>query len=276
MAVIHLAHDALLDRRVAIKLLAERFRADTDLRERFLREGRFAARLSHPNVVAVFDTGEEDAQPYIVMEYVQGASLAEELARRHTFAAEEVAQLARQASFGLAHAHAAGLVHRDVKPQNLLLRDDGTLKVADFGIARGRAGETITEAGTLLGTVQYMAPEVAGGEDATAAADVYSLGAVLYELLTGRPPRTIRNLADLTSDVAITNPALRMQRTGPGRRLWVVVAVLAAALLAGLGLALSAEDQTPASPPPVDRVEMGNNPAEDARNLADWLRRNSR
>jgi len=293
MAVIHLAHDALLDRRVAIKLLAERFRADTDLRERFLREGRFAARLSHPNVVAVFDTGEEDAQPYIVMEYVQGASLAEELARRHTFAAEEVAQLGRQASFGLAHAHAAGLVHRDVKPQNLLLRADGTLKVADFGIARGRAGETITEAGTLLGTVQYMAPEVAGGEDATAAADVYSLGAVLYELLTGRSPRTIRNLADLTSDVAITNlgrlvpdapawlvgtimrcldadprlrpsaeeltvelgdaseelptrkirPALRMQRTGPGRRLWVTVGVLGLAVLAGIGLGLRGDDE---------------------------------
>lgn len=169
MAVVHLARDTVLDRPVAVKLLAERFGDDDELRERFLREGRFAAKLSHPHVVAVFDTGEEDGRPYIVMEHVEGASLSEELERRRTIPPEEVAELGRQACAGLAHAHAAGVVHRDVKPQNLLLRSDGLLKVADFGIARGGVGATITQAGTLLGTAAYMAPEVARGDPATAA-----------------------------------------------------------------------------------------------------------
>ena len=206
MAAVVLARDTTLDRPVAVKLLSEQAAADGELRERFLREGRFAAQLSHANVVAVYDTGDEDGTPYIVMECVEGESLADVLARRGPLQAPEVAELGRQACAGLAHAHARGLVHRDVKPQNLLLREDGTLKVADFGIARSGGGATITQAGTLLGTAAYMAPEVVAGEPATASSDVYSLGAVLYELVTGIPPRRATTIADLAQDEAVRTP----------------------------------------------------------------------
>ena len=207
MATVVLARDTTLDRPVAVKLLSEAAASDDELRERFLREGRFAAQLAHANVVAVYDTGAEDGTPYIVMECVEGESLADVLARRGPLPPAEVAALGRQACAGLAHAHERGLVHRDVKPQNLLLREDGTLKVADFGIARsGGGGATITQAGTLLGTAAYMAPEVVAGELATAASDVYSLGAVLYELVTGIPPRRATTIADLAQDEPVRPP----------------------------------------------------------------------
>src|SRR5689334_17683203 len=176
MATVYLAQDEELHRPVAVKVLAENLAGDAALRERFLREARLAARLSHPNVVSVYDAGEtEDGLPYIVMEYVPGTTLAE-LGR---VPPHEGVELVLQACRGLAHAHAAGLVHRDVKPQNLLLRDDGTVKVADFGIARAAETTALTQIGTVLGTAAYLSPEQALGEEVTAAADVYSLGAVL-------------------------------------------------------------------------------------------------
>ncbi|HXH88941.1 MAG TPA: serine/threonine-protein kinase [Gaiellaceae bacterium] len=206
MSVVHLAHDEVLDRPVAVKLLADRLEGDPEMQARFLREGQMAARLSHPNVVAVYDTGDEKGQPYIVMEYVEGVTLAEHLASQRTVPAEEIAEFGAQVCAGLAHAHAAGLVHRDVKPHNLLLRVDGTLKVADFGIARGGIDRTLTQAGTLLGTAAYMAPEVIRGKKATVTSDLYSLGAVLYELLTGQTPRRIDSFADLGELRPITEP----------------------------------------------------------------------
>jgi eukaryotic-like serine/threonine-protein kinase len=194
MASVFLAHDVELDRPVAVKLLAESLAGDTAFRTRFLREARLAARLSHPNVVAVYDAGETgDGRPYIVMEYVEGTTLE----GRGPLPAREAVALAVQACHGLAHAHAAGLVHRDVKPHNLLLRADGTLKVADFGIARAAEATALTQVGTVLGTAAYLAPEQAAGDEVTAAADIYSLGAVLYELLTGRTPFEPETLADL-------------------------------------------------------------------------------
>jgi eukaryotic-like serine/threonine-protein kinase len=197
MASVYLGRDTELDRAVAVKLLAENAAADDGLRARFVREARLAARLSHPNIVSVFDAGEDDGRPYLVMEHVEGETLSELLAQRGRIPPEEVRGLALQAARGLAHAHAAGVVHRDIKPQNLLLREDGTLKIADFGIARAAEGTALTRAGTVLGTAAYLAPEQALGEQATPASDVYSLGAVLYELLTGRPPIEVRSFEDL-------------------------------------------------------------------------------
>jgi serine/threonine-protein kinase len=197
MAVVYLARDEELDRPVAIKVLVERFAGDAEFRERFVREARMAAGLAHPNVVSIYDAGEDDGRPFIVMEYVEGATLADEVARLKRIPPDEVVDLALQACGALAHAHDAGLVHRDVKPQNLLLRTDGVLKIADFGIARTADATSLTQVGTVLGTVQYLSPEQAAGEQVTAAADLYSLGAVLYELLTGQPPRRLESLAEL-------------------------------------------------------------------------------
>jgi serine/threonine protein kinase len=197
MASVHLAHDGELDRPVAVKVLADTVAGDPSLRERFVREARLAARLAHPNVVAVFDCGEEEGRPYIVTEYVEGETVGELIGRRGPIPAQEAVELALQACAGLAHAHANGLVHRDVKSHNLLVRRDGTVKVADFGIARALEASRVTEAGTILGTAAYLAPEQAAGDEVTPAADVYSLGAVVYELLTGRTPYRFESLAEL-------------------------------------------------------------------------------
>jgi serine/threonine protein kinase len=194
-AVVYLAHDEELRRLVAIKVLAEHLSGDLAFRERFLQESRLASRLSHPNVVRVYDAGEADGRPYIVMEYVEGDTLAE----RGKLGYEDAVPLALQACAGLQHAHAAGLVHRDVKPANLLVREDDVLKIADFGIARAAELTRLTQHGTVLGTATYLAPEQAEGEEVTAAADLYSLGAVLYEVLTGRPPYEFDSLSELVA-----------------------------------------------------------------------------
>jgi serine/threonine-protein kinase len=200
MATVDLAHDGELDRPVALKRLAENLARDEDLRRRFVREARLAARLAHPNVVRVFDVGEDDGRPFIAMEYVEGETLAELLARRGPLAAAEAATLGVQACSGLAAVHAAGLVHRDVKPQNLLLGTDGVLKLGDFGVAVGQEATRLTLAGTVLGTAGYLAPEQARGEQVTAAADIYAVGAVLFELLTGEQVRSVASLAELRAD----------------------------------------------------------------------------
>jgi serine/threonine protein kinase len=197
MATVRLGRDVQLDRAVAVKMLAPELAEEADVRARFVREARLAARLSHPNIVAVFDTGEEDGLPFIVMEHVPGETLAARLRARGRLSASETAELGVQACAGLEHAHEAGLVHRDVKPANLLLRPDGTVKIADFGIARAAEASRVTAAGTVLGTAAYLAPEQARGGDVTPATDVYALSAVLYECLTGRPPFAFESLAEL-------------------------------------------------------------------------------
>ncbi len=208
MSTVDLAVDTELDREVALKRLAEHLARDDELRARFQREARFASRIAHPNVVRIYDVGEEeDGRPFIAMEYVDGETLAELVARRGALPPGEAAALAAQACRALAAAHEAGLVHRDVKPQNLLLRDDGVLKLGDFGVAFGLEGTRLTLAGTVLGTAAYLAPEQARGEEVTAAADIYGVGAVLYELLTARPPRAPATLAELTQPATITVPA---------------------------------------------------------------------
>jgi serine/threonine protein kinase len=199
MATVELAHDDQLDRKVAIKRLSPALTGDEVYRERFVREARMAAALSHPNIVAVYDVGEEEGIPYIVMEYVEGDTLAELMARKGPLDADRTVDLVLQVCAGLEHAHAAGLVHRDIKPQNLLVRPDDTVKIADFGIARPLDSKTeLTQIGTVLGTAAYLAPEQALGEPVTGAADIYSLGAVTYEVLSGRPPYEFDSLVELT------------------------------------------------------------------------------
>jgi serine/threonine protein kinase len=199
MASVYLARDGELDRPVAVKVLAEHLADTPGFRERFMREARLAAQLSHPNIVQVFDVGEEDGRPFIVMECVQGATVGDELKQRGTLEPTEVVDLALQICGGLEHAHAAGLVHRDIKPQNLLVRADGTVKIADFGIARAAETTKLTQIGSVLGTAAYLSPEQALGEEVTAAADIYSLGCVLYELLTGRTPYIFETLPQLVT-----------------------------------------------------------------------------
>jgi serine/threonine-protein kinase len=214
MAVVYLARDEELQRPVAVKVLAEHLAGEDSVRERFVREARLAARLSHPNVVQVYDAGESEGQPFIVMEYVPGQTLAQ----CGKLPADEAVQLVLQACAGLQHAHDAGLVHRDVKPRNLLLRDDGVLKIADFGIARTAEATQLTQLGTVLGTAAYLAPEQAAGKEVSAAADVYSLGAVLYELLTGRPPYQFESLAELAlkQQEGLIVPVRDLEPTVPG------------------------------------------------------------
>ena len=197
MATVELAHDTELDRRVAVKRLFASLADDAIFRQRFLREARMAAGLSHPNLVAVFDVGDEDGLPYIVMEYVDGETLADLMRRTGPLPADRAVDLLLQVCAGLQHAHATGLVHRDIKPQNLLVRSDGTVKIADFGIARTLQATQLTQVGTVLGTAAYLAPEQAAGERVTAAADIYSVGAVGYELLSGRTPYEFASFADL-------------------------------------------------------------------------------
>jgi eukaryotic-like serine/threonine-protein kinase len=197
MATVELARDEQLGRRVAVKRLFASLAGDELFQTRFFREARMAAGLSHPNVVGVYDVGEEDGVPYIVMEYVDGETLAELMASGAPMDPDRAVDLLLQICAGLEHAHAAGLVHRDIKPQNLLVRRDGVAKIADFGIAKTLQATQLTEAGTVLGTATYLAPEQAAGQRVTAAADIYSLGAVAYELLTGRPPYRVESLADL-------------------------------------------------------------------------------
>lgn len=196
MAAVYLAHDLELDRPVALKVLPGST-ADEEFLHRFRREAQTAARLAHPNIVHVFDTGEDDGELFIVMEYVEGESLAELLAREERIEPTRALELADQACAALAYAHSQGVVHRDVKPANILLRTDGVLKVADFGIASAADATALTQAGTLLGTASYVAPEQARGVKAGPQADVFSLGVVLYEVLTGKLPWKIKGLADL-------------------------------------------------------------------------------
>ena len=189
MAIVYQAHDRELGRVVAVKRLADNLSHDRSFRDRFLREAQLAARLSHPRLVRVYDFGHDpDGRPFIVMEYVEGGSLAETLARDGVLSPARVVAVARDCCSGLAYAHAAGLVHRDLKPQNLLLDLDGRVKIADFGIARSLDGTSLTLTGSVLGTAGYLAPEQAGGEQVSAAADIYGLGVTLHQLTTGTLP----------------------------------------------------------------------------------------
>jgi serine/threonine-protein kinase len=208
MATVQLAFDQRLERYVAIKLLAEHLADDPAFVSRFRREALSAARLVHPNIVQVFDFGfdERQHQHFIVMEHVPGHSCAELLRDRGHLNVREGVEILAQACRGLDYAHRNGVVHRDVKPGNLLVSDTGVVKLADFGIARATDQSSITQVGSVLGTAAYLAPEQARGEPAGPRADLYSLGVVAYQLLSGRLPYEANSLSEL---------ALKQQRDSP-------------------------------------------------------------
>jgi eukaryotic-like serine/threonine-protein kinase len=189
MSSVYRARDSVLERRVALKILHEHFSADPEYVERFRREARAIARLNHPNIVTVIDRGEFGKRQFIVFEHIPGENLKEVVEREGQLPVAQALALTHQIARGLAFAHQHGVVHRDVKPQNVLVDESGTAKVTDFGIARSLdPGEELTQTGTLLGTSDYIAPEQASGEPIDARSDQYSLGVLLYELLTGEVP----------------------------------------------------------------------------------------
>jgi eukaryotic-like serine/threonine-protein kinase len=208
MSTVHLAFDKRLERYVALKLLAEHLADDATFVSRFRREALAAARLVHPNIVQVFDFGFDEGhhQHFIVMEHVAGHSCAELLRDRGHLDVEQAVEIVCQACRGLDYAHRNGVVHRDVKPGNLLVSDSDVVKLADFGIARAVDQSSITQVGSVLGTAAYLAPEQARGEEAGPRADIYSLGVVTYQLLSGRLPYEATSLSEL---------ALRQQRESP-------------------------------------------------------------
>ena len=190
MSTVYLAVDETLGRHVAVKVMHREISDQPDQLERFRREARAVAQLSHPNVVGVIDAGDDDGHPYIVFEYVPGHTLKRRVDELGRLPLDEAAAYAIEVGRGLAAAHAARLVHRDVKPQNVLIDSEGRAKVTDFGIARSLEGHGLTATGRVLGTTDYVSPEQAMGRDADPRTDIYALGVVLYEMLTGEVPFT--------------------------------------------------------------------------------------
>src|SRR5215207_3129301 len=198
MAEVYLAHDEVLDRDVALKLLKDQYAENEELLERFKREARNAASLSHPHIVPVFDWGETgDGTYYIAMEYLLSGTLKDHILQRGTLPPQTVVEVALQIAKALRAAHERGVIHRDIKPRNILITDSGHVKVTDFGIAHAAEATTISNLGDILGSVKYMSPEQAMGERVGPASDLYSLGVVLYEMLTGRVPFEVETPADV-------------------------------------------------------------------------------
>lgn len=292
MAIVYAGRQDGLDRPVALKVIAEHLAGDTAFRTRFLREARIAARLHHPNLVRVFDITELDGRPCIVMELVPGGTLVD--GRLTTTEAAGVAD-------GLAAAHAQGVVHRDLKPANLLRATDGSVKIADFGIARAAEETRLTEIGTVLGTLRYLAPEQAEGRDVGPSADVYALAVVLDELLTAQSPairvllgrarshdpaerptaaeiaRALHAASDPT-EPAPTRPLPHRpsRRGGTPHRVAILLALLALAALAAAVVVALASRSSPAPPAQVEPVPHSSDPGREAHNLAVWLERYSR
>ncbi len=225
MSTVFRAHDRQLERRVAIKILHEHYASDPEYLERFRREARAVAKLSHPNIVTVIDRGDDGGRQYIVFEHVEGENLKELVVRSGRLPVRRALELALDVAGGLAFAHDHGLVHRDVKPQNVLLSSEGEVKVTDFGIARSLHVEHgVTQTGTVLGTGEYLAPEQASGKQVSPATDVYSLGVVLWELLAGDVPFVGENfVAVALRHVNEPPPSLRERRQDVTPRLEAAV-----------------------------------------------------
>jgi serine/threonine-protein kinase len=262
MSTVYKATDRILERTVAVKILAEHLHDDERFVERFKREALAVAKLIHPNIVQVYDTGVDQGRHYIVMEYVEGRSGAQILQRQGPVEPQLAAEIGIQACAGLDYAHRRGIIHRDVKPGNLMVvggpvgGGEMIVKLTDFGIARAIEQTRITQVGSVVGTAAYLAPEQVRGEEATPATDVYALGVVLYQFLTGRLPYEGSSLAELavrqqnekplppsTYDSSVSEPlgaaVLRALEDDPNRRY-----ASAEELASGLRLGLEGEDVT--------------------------------
>ena len=188
MANVYLAEDTILERKVAIKVLRGDLSNDEKFIRRFKREALSVSNLSHPNIVEVYDVGEEDGNYYIVMEYIEGKTLKQLLQKRGALTLTEVIDIMSQLTDGLAHAHEAYIIHRDIKPQNIMIEDNGRIKITDFGIAMALNSTQLTQTNSVMGSVHYLPPEQANGKGSTVKSDIYSLGILMYELLTGSVP----------------------------------------------------------------------------------------
>ncbi len=281
MAIVYLGHDLLLGRDVAIKSPRPQFSADPGFRARFEREARAAASLSHPNIIDVYDVGEDDGTPFIVMELVRGQSLKEIIAADAPFHPDDVAELLEQIGGALDYAHARGYVHRDIKPGNILVDEHGRARLVDFGIAKGLADGDLTEAGASLGTVGYLSPEQAAGLMATPASDVYSVGVVAFEMLTGELPFA----AETPVGVAmrhVHDPAPRPSHVVPGLPPQVDPIILRALAKdptrrwgsAGAFARALRDWRNAGPPPPVTRAPQAL-ARERLRRAAAWRRRSS-
>ena len=258
MSTVLLAIDERLERHVAVKLLAEHLADDPTFVSRFRREALAAARLVHPNIVQVFDSGFDQAahQHFIVMEYVPGQSCAEILRDRGHLDIDQAVDIVAQACRGLDYAHRHGVVHRDVKPGNLLVSESGVVKLADFGIARATGQTSITQVGSVLGTAAYLSPEQARGEEAGPPADLYSLGVVSYQLLSGRLPYEANSLSELALKQQRESP-IPLQRLNPR-----VPASLAEAVV--LSISIVAEER------PHTAVELSELLVDGAHGISPW------
>lgn len=224
MAEVWEGHDSILDRPVAVKMLHGHLAADETFLERFRREAISAARLSHPNIIATYDTGSDRGMAYIVMELVRGNTLARLLADEGPLGFRRAVAIGSQVADALDYAHRSGIVHRDVKPANILLCDDGQVKVSDFGIAKAAMGADLTQTGAVLGTMKYLSPEQVDGRPQDGRSDVYALGVVLYEMLCGRPPFAAdTELATAIQHLQVEPARPRRVRAGIPRPLEAVV-----------------------------------------------------
>ena len=222
--VVYTAHDPRLKRQVAIKLLTADLTQDETAKQRFLQEAQAASALDHPNICTIFEINEtDDGQLYLVMAYYEGETLKERI-ERGPLALDEAVDIATQVGQGLAEAHGAGIVHRDIKPANLLVTKSGTVKILDFGLAKLAGAEGVTQTGTTVGTVAYMSPEQARGQEVDHRTDIWSLGVVFYEMLTGQQPFRGENLLAISNAILGSEPvSLTRLRAGTSPALARVV-----------------------------------------------------
>lgn len=216
MANVYLAQDTILDRKVAIKVLRGDLSADDKFIRRFEREAQSVSNLSHQNIVEVYDVGVEDGNHYIVMEYIEGKTLKQLLKKRESLTLTEVIDIMTQLTDGIAHAHESYIIHRDIKPQNIIIEDNGLIKITDFGIAMALNATQLTQTNSVMGSVHYLPPEQASGKGSTIKGDIYSLGILMYELLTGNVPFkgdnaveiALKHMKDKIPSIRKQNPAI--------------------------------------------------------------------